>query len=372
MPAQLADTSVITEFTLASYQIDLQPSLPVGKQRIDNRQGLILNLRLCDNDNEQQEFVEIAPLSGHDIDGQPISSFSPESLEQVTSYLQTQLPTVLGKPISSLYELIDDCDFACVQFSLSLLHAKFTSSFNQGLADDREAPLVYDGMSDSTLKQKLDKAEHHAIKVKVAQTDMASEIKFIHKILELKPKLRLRLDANRGLTLEQACELLTCIPKASVDYIEEPCIHMKDNPAVYQSIGVKYALDESLLKPEFTLLSTNGVPEPGLAALVIKPGLYGSIDKLQRLIEQANEHGIRCILSSGLESDVAINDLRKLSHALTPDDIPGLDTLAPFTQRLYRANPTDSATGSAMGKGMSEQLDMSLLKVIAQQSLVSA
>lgn len=72
----------------------------------------------------------------------------------------------------------------------------------------------------------------------------------------------------------------------------------------------------------------------GLTALVIKPMLLGSIEKLQRLIDEANSHGVRCILSSSLEASLGINDLAHLAAILTPVEIPGLDTLAAFSQDL--------------------------------------
>lgn len=340
----MTQPTVIRSYQLARYCIDLHPALPVGKQRIEQRQGLIVSLT---DSEDNQAFAEISPLAGVDRDGQVIHGYSLETLTQTEQALQTLLPNLLNIPSSQLDDIAEQAPFASMRFGLSMLAAKLTSSFNQGLSDSRNVPLVYDGMSAVQVANKVQSAVDHCIKVKVAQTSIDAEIAFIHRILEINPKLRLRLDANRGFDIQQACDFLSCLPKASIDYIEEPCVNPKDNDTVYQSVGVKYALDESLNHPEYQFS-----PQPGLAALVLKPTLLGTVSSLQQLIQQATEHGVRCILSSSLESDIGITDLRRLSHAITPDEIPGLDTLSPFEARLL----------------LDDQLNLEQLNVIASSN----
>ncbi|MBR9728740.1 o-succinylbenzoate synthase [Shewanella intestini] len=331
-------TAIIHAFNLSRYRIKLNPALAVGQQRINQRHGLIVTLTVNQQGTLSTQYVEIAPLSGLDQHGQAISGFSPESLAQVTTALSAQLPTLLGQSVSTLLDLADSSPFASVQFGYSLLHAKLTTRFNQGLLEQRHVPLVHDAMDKQLVSQKVKAAKDNIIKVKVAQTDIDSEIAFIHHILQLNPKLRLRLDANRGFSFEQACHFLSCLPKASIDYIEEPCCQPQDNLDLYNTVKVKYALDESLLQPDFVFEAAAGI-----GALVIKPSLFGSLTKLQQLIEQAQHNGVRCILSSGLESDIGIIDLKKLSKVLTPDDIPGLDTLASFEQCLLNEGELNQA-----------------------------
>ncbi|MGL5361078.1 MAG: o-succinylbenzoate synthase, partial [Shewanella sp.] len=99
------------------------------------------------------------------------------------------------------------------------------------------------------------------------------------------------------------------------------------------AIGLPYALDESLNDPSYHF-----VMQAGLTALVCKPMLLGSIEKLERLIDTAHSHGVRCILSSSLESSLGINDLAHLAAILTPDEIPGLDTLKAFSQDVIASS----------------------------------
>ena len=150
------------------------------------------------------------------------------------------------------------------------------------------------------------------MKVKVAQTSIEDELSLIYGILRNRPDLKLRLDANRGFTLEQAIEFAACLPLDTIEYIEEPCQNPQDNLAFYQAIGMPYALDESLNDPDYQFAMQNG-----LTALIIKPMLLGSIEKLANLIDTAQSYGVRCIISSSLESSLGISDLAHLAAILS-------------------------------------------------------
>ncbi|WP_244325688.1 o-succinylbenzoate synthase [Shewanella aestuarii] len=345
---------MITAFELYQYQIDLTPPLPVAKQRIDHRLGFIVIMML---DDKHQAFAEISPLTGIDIEGLPLTGFSTETQEQVKAELLQIKNQLVQQPLSQLTKLIEQNSrftgqqrqFASIQFGLSVLAAKCQQQLPARQLPQAAIPLLYCGLTQTEIDNKLADLEHiHSVKIKVAQTDMQSEIAFVHQVLARKPELTLRLDANCGFTPEQAIDFLACLPKQQIEYIEEPCIHSKDNQVVYNQLGIKYALDESLLAADIdyqALLKT----QPGIGALILKPMLIGSLDLLQDIVTEAEHCNVRCILSSSLESDVGIDDLRLISQALTPDNPPGLDTLSAFNQQLRLAD------GS---------LDMTLLKII--------
>ncbi|MEH6463356.1 MAG: o-succinylbenzoate synthase [Shewanella psychromarinicola] len=346
-----SDDLTITSCTLYQYQIELNPSLPVGIQRIDFRKGLVLDIQL---NNQQTAWAEIAPLSGLDIDSQMITGFSQESLDEVKSKLQQILPSLIDQPLVVLNAIAQQISLPSLAFSLSLLHAKLTHFLpiiiENTPIQSAVVPLLYDGMSTAIITQKLlTQASINSVKIKVAQTSMASEIQFIYQVLAIAPHVTLRLDANRGFSLEQAIDFLACLPKHKIEYIEEPCINPNDNPQIYRQLGINYALDESLNLPQFDL--DLALQQPGLGALIIKPMLLGSLEKLQSMISRAHLEGVRCILSSSLEADMGINDLRLVSQALTPDESPGLDTLSAFTQPVLLAT-----------SGLSPQLNHQVLQ----------
>ncbi|GGB45111.1 o-succinylbenzoate synthase [Shewanella inventionis] len=336
---QFVDELTISAVSLYRYHIALTPTLPVAKQRIDHRQGLVLLTSVINsNQQDQQVWVEIAPLSGIDTEGLAIEGFSQESLDEVITALPQIAQQLIGKSPNALMALAATSTFASVAFGLSLLHAKLCHQLPCRIeipnTQSVTVPLVYSGMSEQQLQTKLHQnGSINSVKVKVAQTSMEDEIAFVYRVLTLAPQVSLRLDANRGFTPEQAIDFLACLPKDKIEFIEEPCINPADNPLIYQQLGVRYALDESLNSATFDVI--NAIKQQaGIAALVIKPMLLGSLTDLQHLIDAAHIEGVRCILSSSLESDIGITDLRLLSQALTPNETPGLDTLGAFSQLL--------------------------------------
>ena len=325
----------ITSLDLYQYQIDLNAPLPVAKQRIDHRVGIIVNVVL---DNGQQAFAEVAPLAGIDIEGLQLQGFSHETIEQVTAELTQLQSTLMGKDVNELNTAVANSAYPSVQFGLSVLLAKCLQQFPARVKTQANIPLLYHGLSASAIDNKLaDLANINSVKIKVAQTDMDSEIAFVHQMLARKPSLTLRLDANRGFTLNQAVDFLACLPKKQIEYVEEPCLQPSDNIELYKQLGIKYALDEFLLTADldFDKLLQN---QPGIGAFILKPMLLGSLSKMQEIVSLADHQGVRCILSSSLESDVGITDLAFISQALTPDNPPGLDTLSAFSQRLLDEN----------------------------------
>lgn len=344
---------ILTSLSLYLYRLPLDSFLPVGKQRIDHRAGLVLqakakaareasdteisNIEVADSEVTEGEVkesnVEIAPLSGFDIDQQPLSGFSRESLDEAQQALTALLPKLQGQHIDCLLKQAEASPYPSIAFGLSLLHAKLSGKLDALRPLTTAVPLIYQPTDapKAELMAKIAKLDSsvRSVKVKVAQTSMEDELSLIYGILSQRPDLKLRLDANRGFSLEQALDFAACLPLDSIEYIEEPCQQPQDNQTLYRAIPLPYALDESLNDPDYQF-----VMQEGLTALVIKPMLLGSIEKLQRLIDEAHCYGVRCILSSSLERSLGINDLAHLAAILTPDEIPGLDTLHAFSQDL--------------------------------------
>ncbi|QYK01222.1 o-succinylbenzoate synthase [Shewanella psychrotolerans] len=315
--------------SLYRYQIPLDKLLPVGNQRIETREGLVLQV----STETQQQAVEISPLSGIDIDEQPIKGFSQESIAEIIHALTESMPSLQGEPIDKLLDIADTTPLASLAYGLSLLHTKLDGKLSLYRDNASTIPLIYRHQDEATahLQQRVSALSNkvHAVKVKVGQTSMEDELLLIHQILAIRPDLKLRLDANRAFTLEQAIDFCACLPLASIEYIEEPCRSAKDNVQLFQAVGIPFALDESLndINYQFNML-------PGLTALVLKPMLIGHLNRLQQLIEEAHANGVRAIISSSLETSLGIEALKAISQECTPDEIPGLDTLSAFSSDL--------------------------------------
>ncbi len=328
---------LLSKLSLYQFNIELDRLLPVGKQRIDNRSGLVLVVTATTDASERTEYVEISPLSGIDVDGNPLTGFSQHSLADTITELTNDLPALLQQPVDKLLTLADNSQQPAIAFGLSLMHAKLMGSLDGHSIESRTIPLIYRNQDEplSAVAQRVAALANnvHAVKVKVAQTSLEDEIQLIHQILAIRPDLKLRLDANRGFELQQAIEFVACIPLHAIEYIEEPCRQPSDNQSFYKAIEAPWALDESLNDPDYQFEM-----QAGLCAIIIKPMLLGSLEKLQALQHVANEHGVRTILSSSLESSLGIDALSRLANIATPDEIPGIDTLDAFNQDLLQSS----------------------------------
>ena len=79
--------------------------------------------------------------------------------------------------------------------------------------------------------------------------------------------------------------------------------------------------------------------QEGVTAIVIKPTLVGSLARCQSIVEQAHALGLEAIISSSIESSFGLTQLARVAQWLTPDSIPGLDTVDLIKQQLIRCWP---------------------------------
>ncbi|WP_394202568.1 o-succinylbenzoate synthase [Shewanella waksmanii] len=314
---------------LSRYRIALSAHLPVASQRIDHRQGLVLSASI----DQQNHYVEIAPLSGVDIEGKPLHGFSQETLNEVEVELAKLLPELASQGIAGLQAAAKSSRFPSLAYGLSMLAAKLSGQLPEARLTPNKIPLLYqnsnESLTDLQNKVRALGSDITRVKVKVAQAELSQEIAMIHGILAIRPDLKLRLDANQGLSVGDAIDMLACLPHEAIEYIEEPCATVADCVAVYQAVDIPFALDETLNHADYQF-----EPLPGLAAVVIKPMLLGDISPLQQWTSIAQEHGVAVILSSSLESSLGIEMIKDLAQQLSPDQPPSIDTLAPFSQDI--------------------------------------
>ncbi|STW49434.1 O-succinylbenzoate-CoA synthase [Klebsiella pneumoniae] len=87
--------------------------------------------------------------------------------------------------------------------------------------------------------------------------------------------------------------------------------------AFSRETGIAIAWDESLREADFRF-----VAEPGVRAVVIKPTLTGSLQKVQQQVAAAHELGLSVVISSSIESSLGLTQLARVAAWLTPADHP--------------------------------------------------
>ncbi|BDH45108.1 o-succinylbenzoate synthase [Salmonella enterica subsp. enterica serovar Choleraesuis] len=297
------------------YQIPMDAGVVLRDRRLKTREGLILQLTA----DGVTGYGEIAPLPG----------FSLESLEQAESELRAWAAAWQLDPQVALPEL------PAVAFGVSCALAELDGTLPD-TADYRVAPLC-SGDPDE-LFAVLDAIPGDKVaKVKVGLYEAIRDGMIVTLLLEALPELRLRLDANRSWTPEKARQFARYVApelRSRIDFFEEPCRTPQDSLAFAQETGIALAWDETLREPGFTLKR-----EPALAAIVIKPTLTGSLERVRAQVEAAHKLGLRVVISSAIESSLGLTQLARIAAWLTPDTVPGLDTLSLMQAQLLRRWP---------------------------------
>ena len=297
--------------TLYRYLLPMDSGVILRDIRLTHREGLVVAL----TQGDKTSLGEIAPLAG----------FSDETLEQAITQTQILLqdwtqgkeanldvlyPSVAFGFSVALYQLVDDLPLA---------------------ANYQVAPLCSGDPDEIVAKLALMQGQKIA-KIKVGFYEPIRDGLVVNMLLEAIPELYLRLDANRQWSLAKAIKFADYIAptlRSRICFIEEPCQSIQQSLSFSEQTGIAIAWDESSRSADFHLAA-----QQGLSAIVIKPTLVGSIEKVMQLVKKARNLGLQPVISSSLESSLGLNHLARLAHWLTPNVIPGLDTIDLFAAQL--------------------------------------
>ncbi|MEI7173991.1 o-succinylbenzoate synthase [Pectobacterium carotovorum] len=317
------------QVTLYRYSVPMEAGVVLRNQRLKTRDGLIVRLQ----DGERLGWGEIAPLP----------EFSVETLAEVESAALEQLQSwAAGQAFS------DDLP-PSVAFGLSCAQAELDQHLPQA-ADYRKAPLC-SGDPDELFEMLQAMPGEKVAKIKVGLYEAVRDGMIVNVLLEALPDLKLRLDANRSWTRAKADGFARYVApslRSRIAFLEEPCKTREESREFARETGINIAWDESVREADFRVEA-----EPGVSAIVIKPTLVGSLARCQQLVQEAHQAGLTAVISSSIESSLGLTQLARLAHWLTPDTVPGLDTLD-----LMQAQVVQRWPDSALPLLAAEQLDV--------------
>ncbi|MEQ9722927.1 o-succinylbenzoate synthase [Yersinia alsatica] len=304
--------------TLYRYSIPMDAGVILRHQRLKSRDGLLVKLQ----QGEQTGWGEIAPLP----------EFSQETLDQAqTAATQWLQSWVKGEELSL-------STLPSVAFGLSCAQAELEQSLPM-TADYRKAPLC-SGDPDELFAVLEALPGEKVAKVKVGLYEAVRDGMVVNVLLEALPDLTLRLDANRSWTRAKADGFAKYVNpelRSRIAFLEEPCKTRAESREFARDTGIAIAWDESVREADFQVEA-----ELGVAAIVIKPTLVGSIARCQQLVQQAHQAGLVAVISSSIESSLGLTQLARLANWLTPATVPGLDTLDLMQAQLIRPWPESS------------------------------
>ncbi|MDF7680603.1 o-succinylbenzoate synthase [Enterobacteriaceae bacterium ESL0689] len=297
------------------WQLPMDAGVVLRNQRLKTREGLFLHLK----EDDREGWGEIAPLPG----------FSHETLDEAQEALQ-QWTTAWSQGQEVPYPALPS-----VAFGISCALAE-----RDGLlpiqANYQAVPLC-NGDPDALLVRLAAMPGEKVAKVKVGLYEAVRDGMMVNLLLDCIPDLTLRLDANRAWTPHKALQFARYVHpnhRSRIAFIEEPCQTAEQSLKFARMTGIAIAWDESLREDNFCWQ-----PQPGVRALVIKPTLTGSLQKVQQQVAEAHRLGLTAVISSSLESSLGLTQLARLASWLTPETIPGLDTLDLMCAQLLRRWP---------------------------------
>lgn len=180
-----------------------------------------------------------------------------------------------------------------------------------------------------------------AVKLKVGQNSLASDIELVRKVSELLPReVALRLDANRAWNMDEALRFADQISGIDFEYIEEPLKDPQQLEELYSQTHIRYALDETLLH------ETNFDPWPNACAFICKPTFLGG----RAAIERLSDFGKPLVFSAVFESGIGVARIAQLAHRYSPEIPAGLDTLDWLSTDLLKTSPTKREGIFSFGK----------------------
>ncbi|MFA3779639.1 o-succinylbenzoate synthase [Yersinia sp. 1652 StPb PI] len=315
--------------TLYHYSLPMEAGVILRHQRLKSRDGLLVKLQQGD----QIGWGEIAPLP----------EFSQETLPEAQVVTQHWLQNWVNGAEPEFDAL------PSVAFGLSCALAELNQTLPLA-ANYRKAPLCT-GDPDELFAVLQALPGEKVAKVKVGLYEAVRDGMIVNVLLEALPDLTLRLDANRSWTRAKADGFAKYVNpelRARIAFLEEPCKTRAESREFARDSGIAIAWDESVREADFKVEA-----EPGVVAIVIKPTLVGSISRCQQLVQQAHQAGLVVVISSSIESSLGLTQLARLADWLTPDTVPGLDTLNLMQAQLVRPWPE-----SPLPMVTTEQLDV--------------
>ncbi len=290
------------------YKFDCRPYQRPFKQPLQTSHGVWairegIMIRFTD-EMGNFSFGEIAPISW----------FGSESLADALIFCQQLLGFITEEIIFSIPNELPACQFAFESALSSLLEN------NLGVTESH----VYCGLlpaGETALKtwETLWDEGYRTFKWKITsnlESELNIFVKLIDVIREKNESVLLRLDANGGLSYQQACQWLDVCDRVSplIEFLEQPLSvnQFEEMQKLHDRGTTPIALDESVA----TFTQIKDCYERGWGGIfVIKPSLMGSPSQLR---EFCYNNPIDAVFSSVFETNIGRQAALKLAVDIAP------------------------------------------------------
>jgi o-succinylbenzoate synthase len=266
-------------FSFGRYQRPFLYPLQTAHGRWSVREGIII--QLVDQAGSKY-WGEIAPIPW----------FGSESLAEAIEFC-----TSLGDSVSWPVEIPGK--LPATQFAFSAAIPYGYEPLEPVIEDVAWSVLLPAGEKVLTAWQQPWELGHRTFKWKIGVAGVAEELMIFDRLLTALPvDAKLRLDANAGLSYEDACTWLSSLPVNAIEFVEQPVASLTEMLQLVERFETPLAVDELV----GNLGRLQDCYEQGWQGIyVIKPCIAGSLGDLTNFIQ---EHQLDVVLSSSLESSI--------------------------------------------------------------------
>ncbi|MCA1802411.1 MAG: o-succinylbenzoate synthase [Rhodothermaceae bacterium] len=285
------------KISLYQYSLPFRTPLKTANAFFPVREGLLIH---CLDQDRISVWAEASPLPG----------FSSESVSDIIQASEKLIESISkGK---NLIDGIPSLSFAvdCILWKIGRTgEMKFSpeTTLKTFSPTPRNIPVnTAIGIGDKQMA--LNKVNHYynegyrTFKFKVG-LDRALEESILTSVCNKYPDISIRLDANRGWSLETALSILADWKQFNPEYCEEPVQGgiFEELSRIKTTTGVPVAADESVRD----IGSARRLTEGKLADfLILKPSLIGNISDFLHICEMAQNSEIQVVVTTALESAI--------------------------------------------------------------------
>ena len=297
----------IIKFEIARLNIGLKQPFITALRRVDEIEDIIIKIH---TDSELVGYGEACA----------VTAITGTTNQQIEKELQTIIfPILLNQDLDKAHILsllqttkVSPEAKASVDIALYDLFAKEASlSLHSYLGSTRpslQTDLTVSVNEASVMQEESLKAVKLGFSVLKIKLDGNLE-KNIQRLISinsvLNPQVRLRLDPNQALTLENCLQMLTQVPTDNIECIEQPFKTQDINSmkALKSKAIVPVLADESLFSLEDAHLL---LEDDAIDSLNIKLMKCGGIDEAIRIAELARHYKKNCMIGSMLEGPISL------------------------------------------------------------------
>jgi o-succinylbenzoate synthase len=298
------------------YWIHLLSNLNTAHQQIAVREGAIIEIYTDDGAAGVGEIAPLPEFTGSTMqDILPLLPYVAEYLQNKTlsdalSILHDNFNTIASSARYGIETALLDAQGKYEGLSLSSFLAQ-PSSLNRNGQVVRSAVAVNTVIGTMSIDATVERAHEavatgfRCIKLKMGREPEieVGRVKAVRAAVG--PSIDLRLDANEGWTRAQAGSILTRCADFDIQYVEQPLSRndLEGMRALRRRVSIPIAVDEAL--SDFA--SAQRVLAAEAADIfIIKPQLSGGLYNAQRMLQLANEHELRSVITSSIETGIGV------------------------------------------------------------------